>query len=154
RRRNLFDQIDNDLQIHTKIEVEIFYPAFRNASRSGKERKLYFEAVEEHHVVDIVLPELRSSSLASDVFAAKVKVLKDVVEHHIKKEESQIFPKAKRVIESPHMRVLRTQMQYRKEQLQTGMWDRALEVLNPFVHRTTRTTPKRAAKTAAKRRAA
>src|SRR4051812_46011583 len=56
-RRNLFEQIDTDLQAHTKVEEEIFYPAFRDAVRTKEQKKMFFEAMAEHHVVDMVLPE-------------------------------------------------------------------------------------------------
>src|SRR5204863_8168909 len=89
--RNVFAQIDNDLQIHTKIEEEIFYPAFKNAVHRESDRKLYFEATEDHHVVEMVLPEMRTSGLSKEVFAAKGKVLKELVEQHAKEEETQMF---------------------------------------------------------------
>jgi len=53
----LVTQIDTELKIHTTIEEEIFYPAYREAVRSKEDKQLYFEAKEEHHVVDLVLPE-------------------------------------------------------------------------------------------------
>src|SRR4051812_26638575 len=61
--RNQFEQIDSELKIHTRIEEEIFYPAFRDAARAKEQKKLYFEAKEEHHVVDFVLSEMRTSGL-------------------------------------------------------------------------------------------
>src|SRR5438132_724671 len=45
-------QIENEVKIHTQIEEEIFYPAFRDAAESEEDQKLYYEAFEEHHVVD------------------------------------------------------------------------------------------------------
>src|SRR5262245_47448912 len=86
-RRNLFEQIEHDLKVHTQLEEEIFYPAFKNATRTKEQQKLYFEANEEHHVVDMVLPEMETSNLGADEFAAKAKVLKDLVDHHIEEEE-------------------------------------------------------------------
>src|SRR5437764_2896837 len=86
-------RIENELKVHTQIEEEIFYPAFRDAVESEKDEKLYYEAIEEHHVVDLVMPEIKSTSRTSDEFAAKAKVLKDIVEHHAEEEESEMFPK-------------------------------------------------------------
>ena len=151
-RRNLFEQIEADLKTHTKIEEDIFYPAFRDSSGAAKKQELYYEAVEEHHVVDLVLPELRTSGLSSEVFAAKAKVLKDVVEHHIDEEENEMFPKARKAMGAARLRELGTQMEERKEQLQAGMWDRALQIVNPFARRASRGGAKK--KTGSKRRAA
>ena len=58
RREKLRGQIDRELKVHTQIEEEIFYPAFRDAARKKDDKKMYFEALEEHHVVDLVLPEM------------------------------------------------------------------------------------------------
>ena len=116
-RRNLFDQIDSDLQAHTKIEEEIFYPAFRDAVRTKEQKRLYFEALAEHHVVDMVLPEMRSYSLTPEEFAAKAKVLKEVVEHHAEEEESDMFPKARKALGETALRELGMRMQRRKDQI-------------------------------------
>jgi len=140
-RRNLFGQIQHDLKIHTQIEEEIFYPAFKNASRTKEEKKLFFEANQEHHVVDLVLPEMETSSLGTEEFSAKAKVLLDLVEHHIEEEEDQMFPKAKKILGTERLRDLGMQMRRRKNELNAGMFDRALGLLNPFAG----TKPKRRA---------
>jgi len=136
-RKNIFNQIEKELKIHTRIEEEIFYPAYRDAAPT-KDRKLYYEAKEEHHVVDMVLPEMKGSNVSSEVFAAKAKVLKELVEHHADEEESDMFPKARRALGPERLKELGTQLQTRKEQLSSGMWDRALDVLTPFTRTKTR----------------
>ena len=55
----LLEQIDREVKIHSQIEEEIFYPAFRDAARKRNERELYYEAKEEHHVVDLVMTRKR-----------------------------------------------------------------------------------------------
>jgi hemerythrin-like domain-containing protein len=154
RQRNIFAQVDNDLQIHIRIEEEIFYPAFRNGA-NGEQKRLYFEALQEHHVVEMILPGMRTSSLSKEVFAAKVKVLKDLVERHIEQEETQILPKARKAIGVGRLKDLGTRIQARKNQLSFGTWDQSLEVMNPFVRRTL-TTPSRrnTGRSASKNRAA
>ena len=44
----------------TTIEEEIFYPAYLDAVRTRDDKELYFEALEEHHVVDLVMPEIKA----------------------------------------------------------------------------------------------
>src|SRR5262245_64031581 len=66
KREELLEAIERELKIHTTIEEEIFYPAFRNAAEKKEDRKLYFEAIEEHHVVDTVLPELKAPDLGTE----------------------------------------------------------------------------------------
>jgi len=81
------------------------------------DRKLYFEAVEEHHVVDMVLPELQKADVSSEEFGAKAKVLKDLVEHHIEEEESEMFPKARKVMDKSTLTKLGEAMQQRRTEL-------------------------------------
>jgi len=151
-RENLLKQIEQELKIHTQIEEEIFYPAFKNAVKSAEQKKLYYESLEEHHVVDLVLPEIKSENAGSEEFAAKAKVLKDLVEHHAEEEETEMFPKARRAMGSQQLKELGTQMQQRKQQLSVGVWDRAMDMLTSFTgNKTGKTT---ARKTTAKKRAA
>lgn len=113
----LLNEIENELKVHTQIEEEIFYPAFKDALPSEKDEHLYYEALEEHHVVDLVLPEIKDSTLESDEFSAKAKVLKDLVEHHAEEEESQMFPKARKALGTEELRELGMRLQERKTQL-------------------------------------
>ncbi len=117
----LLDEIENELKVHTQIEEEIFYPAYRDSVEGKHEQeKLYFEALEEHHVVDLVLPEIRSTSEGSEEFAAKGKVLKDLVEHHAKEEEKEMFPKARKAMGAAELRNLGMRLKERKEELMMG----------------------------------
>src|SRR5437773_7870228 len=54
RAEALLAQVDREVKIHSQVEEEIFYPAFKEAARTKEENKLFFEATEEHHVVDLV----------------------------------------------------------------------------------------------------
>jgi hemerythrin-like domain-containing protein len=116
----LLRQIENELMIHTQIEEEIFYPAFRDAVESEEDQKLYYEAIEEHHVVDLVIPEIKSSRNSSDEFTAKAKVLKDLVEHHVEEEETEMFPKARKAMGAAGLRDLGQRMKERKEEMTGG----------------------------------
>jgi hemerythrin-like domain-containing protein len=116
-RLELFNQIETELKVHTQIEEEIFYPAFHEAAEGEKDEHLYYEAVEEHHVVDMVLPEITDTDENSDEFAAKGKVLKDLVEHHIEEEEGQMFPKARKLLDTSELKDLGRRIEERKQQL-------------------------------------
>src|SRR5262249_32875509 len=71
----LLQQIESEIKAHTTIEEEIFYPAFKDALESEKDEHIYFEALEEHHVVDMVMPEIKDTDSGAEEFAAKCKVL-------------------------------------------------------------------------------
>src|ERR1700682_1139373 len=116
--RGLLAQVDTELSIHTQIEEEIFYPAFRDAVRSKDDKKMYYEAKEEHHVVKLVLPEVKEGdTVAGEEFAAKAKVLKELVEHHAGEEEKEMFPRARKVLGKNALRELGDRMQERKQEL-------------------------------------
>ena len=115
----LLETIEAELRVHTTIEEEIFYPAFREAASKKDDTKLYYEAVEEHHVVDIVLPEIEKGETGSPEFAAKAKVLKDLVEHHAEEEEKEMFPRARKLMDKDELVTLGEQLAQRKRELKT-----------------------------------
>jgi len=117
QREELLNQIENEVKVHTTIEEEIFYPAYKDAVRSKSDKELYFEAIEEHHVVDLVMPEIKSTDPRSEEFRAKAKVLKDLIEHHADEEEKGMFPKARKAMNAVELRELGQELQQRKRQL-------------------------------------
>ena len=82
-RTELLQQIGRELRAHTKIEEELFYPAFKQAGEKSDDDKLYFEALEEHRAAgDLVLPDLQKTQVTSEQFSGRAKVLKELVDHH------------------------------------------------------------------------
>jgi len=116
RREKLRVQIDKELKVHTQIEEEIFYPAYRDAAKKKEDKKIFFEAMQEHHVVDLVLPEVADGQSPEEL-KAKAKVLKELVEHHADEEEKEMFPRAKKVLDKDELRALGEQLQQRKTEL-------------------------------------
>jgi hemerythrin superfamily protein len=94
-RRQLCEKIGQELMVHTKIEEEIFYPAVRDLDDKGEE--MILEALEEHHVVDLVLAELPQVDPEDERFYAKMTVLQDLVDHHAKEEEKEMFKFAQKL---------------------------------------------------------
>ena len=129
RRQTLLKSIEQELKIHTKIEEEIFYPAFRDASSKEDDKKFYYEALEEHHVVDMVLPEIKKIDAGSDEFAAKAKVLKDLVEHHAEEEETEMFPRARQLMDREELLQLGQQIAQAKESMTGGILTRLTEMV-------------------------
>ena len=125
QRKELLSEIENEVKVHTTVEEEIFYPAFKEAVRSKSDKKAFFEAIEEHHVVDLVMPEIKSTEAASEQFGAKAKVLKDLIEHHAQEEEIQMFPKARKAMTPGELVEVGKRIQSRKQDLQSGPLIRA-----------------------------
>ena len=117
KRAKLLDKIDTELRVHTDLEETIFYPAFRDAVTKRGDREMYFEALEEHHVVKRVLPELKATDPSSEPFAAKAKVLKELVTHHAGEEEREMFPEARKVLDTAALQELGKRMLAKKKKL-------------------------------------
>ena len=115
RRSQVLTKIEKEVKIHSQIEEEIFYPAFRDAVSKKDDRKVYFEAVEEHRVVDLVMPDVENGT--DDEVAAHVKVLKELIEHHADEEEKTMFPKARKVLDRDELRTLGEALAARKKAL-------------------------------------
>ena len=90
---SIVDQICNELKIHTELEEEIFYPAVRKAIDDGD---LMDEALVEHAGAKDLIAQLEDASPEDDLYDAKVTVLGEQIEHHVKEEEGDMFPKAKK----------------------------------------------------------
>lgn len=87
-----------ELEVHAGIEEDIFYPAFHAESDEEEVDAIVAEAEEEHHVVHLLIEELKSMEDNGDGhFEAKFIVLAENVRHHIKEEEDEMLPKAKKL---------------------------------------------------------
>ena len=81
------------LTVHAQIEEEIFYPAARKAT---KDDDLLDEAAVEHAGAKELIAQIESMKPGDDLYDAKVKVLGEYIRHHVKEEEGELFPEAKR----------------------------------------------------------
>ena len=125
QRESLVEQIERELKMHAQLEEEIFYPAFKSATRGTDAEDMFYEAAEEHHLLDIMLPALKSANPKSHEFEAKAKVLLDLIEHHVKEEENEMFKAARELFEEAELRELGDMMQARRETIE-AMWDNPL----------------------------
>ena len=95
-KQELVQRICAELTVHTSIEEEIFYPAVRDAI-DGDE--IVDEAEVEHASAKDLIQQLEGASPGDDQYDAKVKVLSELIEHHVEEEEGEMFPKAKKAID-------------------------------------------------------
>ncbi len=91
----MFSLLKNRLDAHMKAEESFFYPVLEQ-ERSTHEPAL--ESIEEHHVTRLLLEELEGLSLSDEHWMPKMKVLKEVTEHHLEEEESTIFEQARKAV--------------------------------------------------------
>jgi hemerythrin-like domain-containing protein len=112
-REELFAQLKTELDVHTRIEETIFYPALKEAEET---RDITLEAFEEHRLVKQLLGELASLSKDREEWTAKFTVLKENIEHHVEEEEGEMFTKARKVLSEDQAQELGTRMEAAKEE--------------------------------------
>jgi len=108
---DLVEQICTALTIHATIEEEIFYPAVRAGI---EDQDLMDEADVEHAGAKELIAQLQAASPGDDHYDAKVTVLGELVDHHVKEEEGKMFPKAKKAIDT---KAVGAALAQRKEEL-------------------------------------
>ena len=89
RKAELAEKICMALKIHAQIEEEIFYPQAREAT---KDNDLIDEAAVEHATVRHLIGEIEAMEIGEELYDAKIRVLGEMVKHHIKEEEEELFP--------------------------------------------------------------
>ncbi len=111
-REELFTKLKQELDIHAHIEETIFYPVLK---KSDETRDITMEGIQEHHVVKVLLRELDAMGVGSETWTAKLKVLKENVEHHVEEEEEEMFVKARDVLSKEQLEELGAQMDQEKK---------------------------------------
>ncbi|HZY20429.1 MAG TPA: hemerythrin domain-containing protein [Ramlibacter sp.] len=93
RRKALAEQICMELTIHAKLEEELFYPPVRDAIRDDD---LLDEAEVEHAAARDLIVQILSMDPHEELYDAKVTVLGEYIDHHVKEERDEIFPKVRK----------------------------------------------------------
>ena len=114
-RAQLFAKIQSELKLHELAEEEIVYPAFREQC---KLKDIVLEGYEEHHVVNLIMDEIDHEAVTDETWAAKVKVMKENVEHHVEEEEEKMFPLARKLFKDEELEMLGQRVEQRKRQKQ------------------------------------
>ncbi len=93
-KKKLATKICTELTKHATAEEEIFYPAVRAAQKDNED--LIDEATVEHASAKDLIAQILSMEPTEELYDAKVKVLGELIEHHVKEEEEEMFPKARK----------------------------------------------------------
>jgi len=101
-----------ELEVHTTIEEEIFYPAVQGADEELKDS--VDEGIEEHHVAKVLIEEITMLTPDDDAWVAKMKVLIESVEHHATEEEEEMFPETRKNFDKSALEQLGAQLEARK----------------------------------------
>jgi hemerythrin superfamily protein len=111
--RQLVRSVCEDLRVHTTLEEEIFYPAVREAI---DDEDIMNEASVEHETAKTLIEQLENMEPDDPNYHATFTVLGEYVLHHVKEEEGEMFPQAKKA-EGLDLEALGEQMRARKEEL-------------------------------------
>lgn len=109
----LMSELANDLAAHMAIEQEIFYPAVQQLDDD-----MIREGYEEHALAEVALKRLLATDPESPSFKARVVAAKELIEHHVKEEEEELFPKVEKKLGDEQLNALGKQMKARFAEVQ------------------------------------
>jgi hemerythrin superfamily protein len=114
KKGKLINEIVKELSVHATLEEKLVYPVLMGCEEEGTE-----EAYEEHHVVKLILAELADYDGSEENAKAKVKVLSELIKHHVEEEENELLPMLEESGED--LQVLGQKMIKQKERLLSGV---------------------------------
>ncbi len=106
-KQSVFEELADNLAAHSTIEEELFYPS----AYASKTKEKLTEAVEEHLSMKRIIADLMNMTVDHENFDAKVKVLKEQVEHHVDEEESELFKAVRKELQKDELERLGEQME-------------------------------------------
>ncbi len=127
-KEKLATTICEELENHATIEEEIFYPRVRAVLH---DKNLMDEAQVEHDSFQELINQIRSMNPEDDLYDAKVTVLGEYVEHHVKEEEDEMFPKVR--ISELDLEEIGEEMAERREELETSVASTILDKIKNTV---------------------
>ena len=114
-----FNQLYEEISLHTEVEEQTFYPAIRDYCEDADE--LVDEAQGQHDEAKQLLEEIESLSPTSAEFQAKIRELKQAIQHHVQEEETQVFSQARQCMSEAKRLQLGNEFEAVKSQLQSEM---------------------------------
>jgi hemerythrin-like domain-containing protein len=116
-RQRIFMNLKNSLDAHMIAEEDVFYSRLKNNKNSKVE---ILEAFEEHHMAKIISDEIANLSLDDEAWMAKVAVFREMIEHHVEEEESEIFKQARRRFDEKELEGLNLEFESRRDEFLDG----------------------------------
>jgi hemerythrin superfamily protein len=107
QQRQLFEQIADNLAAHCEIEEKLFYPAVFVEDLEGMVK----EAVEEHLSAKRVIADLLELEPGDSQYEAKVSVLSELIDHHVREEHEELFPSVREEMSGKDLKALGAQME-------------------------------------------
>ena len=110
--KRIGDQICTELTVHAEIEETVYYPAVQEKSQRGhkEERDMVLESLEEHSLAKKVIADLQAIDATDESYRPKLKVLRELIEDHVKEEERELFPGSRDLLDEDEMLELGARM--------------------------------------------
>jgi hemerythrin superfamily protein len=116
-REMLLAQLLSELAVHERIEEEVFYPAVDERAKEKALEDLVIESYVEHDFVDRIAKDILATDLNAEAWSAKLKVMRENVEHHaFEEEEGKLFPKVTELFSKEELEELGSEMAELKEE--------------------------------------
>jgi hypothetical protein len=116
KKREVFRAIKEELEIHTRVEEEFFYPAVVRV-RSNEARAIVRDGLHEHQIVEGLLAEIDQMDARDERYDERVTALRDNVERHLRDEEERIFAQALSHLSEARLERIGSEMEARKKTL-------------------------------------
>ncbi|HSZ82924.1 MAG TPA: hemerythrin domain-containing protein [Polyangia bacterium] len=114
KKDQLFTKLADSLAVHASIEEHHFYPAVKEK----RTEDILLEALEEHLGIKRVISDLLDTEIDDETFDAKIKVLKEQVEHHVEEEETDLFPKVRKLFDADQLEAIGQAMSAEQAELE------------------------------------
>jgi len=104
-------RVESELAVYSRLEHEVFYPAYRRVCRTVKQRKVYHECVELHRAIELHLADLRKAPPESAQFGGRARSLRLACLDLFREEQRVLFPQARRLMGRANLKALGRTMQ-------------------------------------------
>ncbi|HEY0615904.1 MAG TPA: hemerythrin domain-containing protein [Candidatus Elarobacter sp.] len=117
--KRLGEEICQELTVHAEIEEQIFYPTVKERTQRGhkEEHDLVLESYEEHAAAKKVIEDIQATDAGDESYKPKITTLSELIDHHVKEEERELFPAVKELLGEEELVDLGQQMAQLKSQL-------------------------------------
>lgn len=115
--KDTFTKLKSSLELHTQIEENVYYPALEGLDETDE---LISDAYQEHDEVDELLEEMSGTDVGSEEFQDLLQQLKESINHHVKEEENELFPKSEEVLGAEKLEQMGDEMEKMKTKSSTA----------------------------------
>lgn len=115
KRLEVLKTIRREFLLHSDVEEQIVYPAYKECMDSREARVDVAESVDEHRLVKELIEQMLDLDPGSVQFDGKLKLLRESIQHHVKEEEQKMFPEMRQECSEDQLRTLARRVEEMKQ---------------------------------------